>query len=61
MKKENFREREIIAQLSQGKSSKQIADILGISKNTVDNHRQNLLKKFEVTSSAELVVKATML
>jgi DNA-binding NarL/FixJ family response regulator len=55
------RESEIIALLSQGKSSKQISDILNISKNTVDNHRQNLLKKFDVTSSAELVIKATML
>jgi DNA-binding CsgD family transcriptional regulator len=52
------REREIIALLSQGKASKQISDILGITKNTVDNHRQRLLKKFNVTSSAELVVKA---
>lgn len=51
------RENEVIVLLSQGKSSKQIADILGISKNTVDNHRQRLLKKFEVTSSAELVIK----
>jgi RNA polymerase sigma factor (sigma-70 family) len=55
------REREIVTLLSQGKSSKQISDILNISKNTVDNHRQNLLKKFEVTSSAELVIKAAML
>jgi DNA-binding CsgD family transcriptional regulator len=31
---------------------------LGITKNTVDNHRQRLLKKFGVTSSAELVIKA---
>jgi DNA-binding CsgD family transcriptional regulator len=52
------REREVIALLSQGKASKQISDILGISKNTVDNHRQRLLKKFGVTSSAELVIKA---
>jgi DNA-binding CsgD family transcriptional regulator len=54
------REREVIALLSQGKASKQISDILGISKNTVDNHRQRLLKKFGVTSSAELVIKAYM-
>jgi DNA-binding CsgD family transcriptional regulator len=52
------REREIIGLLSQGKASKQIADILGITKNTVDNHRQRLLKKFGVQSSAELVIKA---
>lgn len=54
------REKEIIALLSQGKSSKQIADILCLSKFTVDNHRQRLLKKFDVTSSSELVIKALM-
>jgi DNA-binding CsgD family transcriptional regulator len=52
------REKEIIGLLSQGKASKQIADILGITKNTVDNHRQRLLKKFAVQSTAELVIKA---
>ncbi len=52
------REKEIIALLSQGNSSKQIADLLGITKNTVDNHRQRLLKKFGVKSSSELVIKA---
>ncbi|MBL0331102.1 MAG: helix-turn-helix domain-containing protein [Bacteroidetes bacterium] len=54
------REREIIALLSRGKSSKQIADILNLSKNTVDNHRQRLLKKFNVQSSSELVTKALL-
>lgn len=52
------REKEIITLLSQGNSSKQIADLLGITKNTVDNHRQRLLKKFGVKSSSELVIKA---
>ncbi|MBK8053187.1 MAG: hypothetical protein IPK35_07950 [Saprospiraceae bacterium] len=52
------REKEIIGLLSQGKASKQIADVLGITKNTVDNHRQRLLKKFAVQSTAELVIKA---
>jgi DNA-binding CsgD family transcriptional regulator len=52
------REKEVIAQLCNGKSSKQIAYNLGIKKNTVDNHRQRLLKKFGVKSSAELVIKA---
>lgn len=52
------REKEIIALLSRGMSSKQIADTLALKKNTVDNHRQRLLKKFQVRSSAELVIKA---
>lgn len=52
------REKDIIVLLSQGNASKQISYILGIKKNTVDNHRQRLLKKFGVSSSAELVIKA---
>lgn len=54
------REKEIIVLLGQGLSSKQIADVLSISKNTVDNHRQRLLKKFDVKSSSELVVKSML-
>jgi DNA-binding CsgD family transcriptional regulator len=56
----SVREREVVALLSQGKSSKQIAARLGIAKNTVDNHRQRLLKKFNVHSSSELVIKAAL-
>lgn len=51
------REQDIIALMTQGKASKEIGGLLGISKNTVDNHRQRLLKKFNVASSAELVMK----
>lgn len=53
------RQKQIINLLAQGKPSKEIADILKISKNTVDNHRQRLLKKFKVSSSAELVARST--
>lgn len=52
------REKDIIALLAQGKASKEIAYILGIAKNTVDNYRQKLLKKFNASSSIELVMKA---
>lgn len=52
------REREVIALISQGKASKQIADILGISQNTVNNHRQRILKKLGVHSSTEMLMKA---
>lgn len=52
------REREIIAFLAKGKSSKQIADELQISKSTIDNFRQKLLKKLNVASSAEMIGKA---
>ncbi|MGD1840277.1 MAG: LuxR C-terminal-related transcriptional regulator [Thermonemataceae bacterium] len=52
------RELEIIRLLATGYASKQIAYILGISKNTVENHRQNLLKKTNSQSSAALVAYA---
>lgn len=49
------RELEVLRLMAQGFGSKQIADQLKIAKNTVDNHRQNLLKKTGATSSAEVV------
>jgi DNA-binding CsgD family transcriptional regulator len=49
------RETQILRLLAQGKTSKEIGDVLAIAKNTVDNRRQALLKKFNVKSSAELI------
>jgi len=49
------REREIISLLASGKSSKQIGSQLFISKSTVDNHRQQLLKKLGASSTGEIV------
>jgi DNA-binding CsgD family transcriptional regulator len=54
------REKQIVALLSQGKSSKQIGAELGLAKSTVDNHRQRLLKKFGVSTSAALTIKAAL-
>lgn len=39
------RELEIIQKMSEGLSTKQIADALGISKNTVEIHRHNIIQK----------------
>jgi len=52
------RELDVLRLMAQGLSSKQIAAQLQIAKNTVDNHRQNLLKKTSTTSSAEAVAYA---
>ena len=52
------REREIVQSLHRGKSSKEIADNLFISKTTVDKHRQNMLRKWQLTNTASLMKKA---
>ena len=49
------REREVFDKLLGGSSSKQIARVLNISHRTVEAHRQNILRKFEVGSVNELL------
>jgi DNA-binding NarL/FixJ family response regulator len=49
------REREIVALVAQGLSSKMIADKLFISVNTVESHRKRIFKKLNVHSCAQLV------
>ncbi len=51
-------EKNVLNYLSNGMSSKQIAHKLFISEHTVRSHRKNMLRKFECTSSSELVRKA---
>jgi DNA-binding CsgD family transcriptional regulator len=49
------RERDVIRLLTINKSSKEIAESLNISSNTVDTHRRNILKKLNISSTGELV------
>ena len=49
------RENEIVDLIVTGHSSKEIADILGISKWTVDSHRTNIRKKLGVSNVVDLV------
>ena len=48
------REREVLALLVKGRTAKQIADTLAISKNTVDTHRRRIMDKLGCDSMAEL-------
>lgn len=48
-------EKEIIRLIVEGKSSKEIADILFISKMTVDTHRRNIYKKLDISNSSSLI------
>jgi two-component system response regulator FixJ len=49
------RERELLGAVIEGKSTKMIADTLGISARTVDHHRANLMEKMHAANVADLV------
>ena len=49
------REKEIVEHLVEGNTSKEISKTLNLSKNTVDTHRRNILKKTGLNTSNELI------
>lgn len=52
------REKEVLQYLDEGLSSSVIADRMFISSLTVDSHRKNLLRKFDVNKTINLLQKA---
>ena len=54
-KKLTSREREIVQLIAEGRSSKQVAGLLGICTETVETHRANVMRKLEVHSVVDLV------
>ena len=50
-----MREKEILHLISKGLVSREIADLLFISVNTVNTHRQNIIEKLEVSNTSEAV------
>jgi DNA-binding NarL/FixJ family response regulator len=51
------REKDIVLQLKMGKTSHEIGEILGITKNTVDTHRRKILDKTGFENTNELIMK----
>lgn len=49
------REREILKAIGNGLTSAEVGDALSISKATVDTHRQNMIKKFDVPNVTTLI------
>jgi len=49
------REREVLQLIAEGKSTKQIGSLLGISPKTVETHRSRLMEKLEIRDTAGLV------
>jgi len=52
------REREIVQLLAEGKSSKEVAVVLGLSVKTAETHRSNIMRKLELHSVSDLVMYA---
>ncbi len=52
------REREILQLFAEGKSNKDVANLLNLSLYTVETHRSNILQKLNLHSGAELILYA---
>lgn len=56
-----MRERQVLKLVAEGKTSEEIANLLFISSRTVQNHRANIMKKLNLSSTADLVKYAIRL
>lgn len=52
------REIDVLLEIAEGYATKQIAEHLFISENTVESHRQNLFSKLKAHNMADLIIKA---
>ncbi len=60
-KKLSDREQEVLTLVSEGKTTKEIAEELFVSFRTVETHRVNIMKKLNAQNTAELIKKAAHL
>jgi two-component system, NarL family, response regulator NreC len=49
------RERQVLQLVAEGKTTKDIANLLNVSTNTVESHRTNIMQKLEIHDTAGLV------
>lgn len=49
------REREVLQLIAEGKTNKEIANLLSVSINTVETHRKHVMEKLDLHNTAELV------
>jgi two-component system response regulator NreC len=52
------REREVLQLIAEGKSTKDVASVLGISVKTAESHRTRLMQKLDIHETASLVLYA---
>jgi DNA-binding CsgD family transcriptional regulator len=55
------REREVLQLVAEGKTTKEVAQVLGISAKTADSHRTRMMRKLDVHETASLVRHAIRL
>jgi two-component system response regulator NreC len=49
------REREVLQLIAEGKTTRQVAEMLGISADTIESHRKHVMEKLGLHSTAEMV------
>jgi DNA-binding NarL/FixJ family response regulator len=49
------RERQVLQLVAEGKTTKDIAEVLGISAKTAESHRSHIMQKLEIHNTAGLV------
>jgi DNA-binding NarL/FixJ family response regulator len=52
------REREIVRLVAEGKSTREISALLGVSAKTAETHRSNIMRKLKLHSVSELILYA---
>jgi DNA-binding NarL/FixJ family response regulator len=52
------REKEILQLLAEGRSNKEVANLLNLSLYTVETHRTNIMRKLDLHNTAEIVLSA---
>ena len=52
------RQREVVQLLGEGRSLKEIADLLNLSEKTVEFHKHHIMESFSIKSNADLVLFA---
>jgi DNA-binding NarL/FixJ family response regulator len=52
------REREVLQMIAEGRSNKEVANLLNISLTTVETHRGHILQKLDIHSVPELILYA---
>jgi DNA-binding CsgD family transcriptional regulator len=51
-------EKTVLRHIADGKTSKQIADELNVSRHTIDTHRRNMIGKTNAANTAALIILA---